>query len=67
MLSQAIGLFLPDGGTARELFVQYQSFGFGPADINLIVFDITVGFHVHANLMSVIGVFLVAQALRWFR
>lgn len=60
-------MFLPEGGTARQLFVQYQSFGFGPTNIDLIVFDITLGFHVHANLMSVIGVFVVAQALRWFR
>ncbi len=67
VLSQAVGLFLPEGSTAHQLFVQYLSFGFGPASINLIVFDIELGFHVHVNLLSVIGVFLVAQLLRWYR
>lgn len=67
VVSQAVGLFLPEEGTAHQLFVQYLSFGFGPVDLNLIVFDITLGFHVHVNLLSVIGIFLVAQLLRWYR
>ena len=67
VFSQAIGLFLPEGGTAHQLFVQYLSFGFGPGSLDLIVFDITVGFHIHVNLLSVIGIFLVAQLLRWYR
>ena len=65
--SQVFGLFLPDPGTARQLFVQYESFGFGPTEIDLLVFDVTLGFYVHVNLMSVIGIFVVSQALRWFR
>lgn len=67
VISQAVGLFLPEGSTAHQLFVQYLSFGFGPVDLNLIVFDITLGFHIHVNLLSVIGIFLVAQLLRWYR
>jgi hypothetical protein len=67
VLSQVIGLFLAEDGTARQLFVQYESFGFGPTPIDLIVFDITLGFYVHVNLMSVIGIFVVAQLLRWVR
>ncbi len=67
VLSQAIGLFLRNGSTAHQLFVQYEEFGFGPMPINLIVFHLTLGFYVHVNLMSVIGIFLVAQLLRWFR
>lgn len=67
VLGQVIGLFLAEGSTAHQLFVQYQRFGFGPTPIDLIVFEITVGFFVRVNLMSVIGIFLVAQLLRWFR
>lgn len=67
VLSQAIGLFLTEGSVARQLFVQYRTFGFGPTALDLIVFDVTLGFYVHVNLMSVIGIFLVAQILRWYR
>ena len=67
VVGQAIGLFVPEGSVAHQLFVNYESFGFGPATIRLVVFDVTVGLYVHVNLMSVIGVFLVAQLLRWIR
>jgi hypothetical protein len=67
VFSQAVGLFLTEGSPAHQLFVQYLSFGFGPTPLNLIIFDITVGFHIHVNLLSVIGIFLVAQVLRWYR
>ncbi len=67
VLGQAIGLFLPEDGVARQLFVQYETLGFSPTTIDLIVFDITLGFYVHVNLMSVIGIFVVAQLLRWVR
>jgi hypothetical protein len=62
-----IGLFVPEGSVAHQLFVQYESFGFGPAAVDLVVIDFTLGLNIHVNLMSVIGVFLVAQLLRWIR
>lgn len=67
VLGQTIGLFVPEGSVAHQLFVQYSDFGFGPTPIDLIAFDVTVGVRVHVNLMSVIGIFLVAQILRWIR
>jgi hypothetical protein len=67
VVGQAVGLFVPEGGVAHQLFVNYESFGLGPASIDLVAFDLTLGFSVHVNLMSVIGVFLVAQLLRWIR
>lgn len=66
-MSQVIGLFFTEGSTAHQLFVQYLSFGFGPTDVNLLVFDVTLGLHIHVNLMSAFGVFIVAQLLRWVR
>lgn len=47
--------------------MQYESFGFGPVAVDLVVIDFTLGLNIHVNLMSVIGVFLVAQLLRWIR
>ena len=67
VIGQTIGLFVEDGTVAHQLFVKYESFGFGPAFVDLVVFDFTLGLNVHVNLMSVIGVFLVAQLLRWIR
>lgn len=67
MLGEAIGLFLDPEGMAYRLFVKPQEFGFGPAPINLIIFTFTVGLQVQVNLMSVVGIFVVAQLLRWFR
>lgn len=67
MLGEAIGLFLDPEGTAHQLFVKPTTFGFGPAPIDLIIFEITLGLRVQVNLMSVVGIFVVAQLLRWFR
>ena len=47
--------------------MQYQEFGFGPFPVDLVAFEITLGFHARANLMSLIGIFVVAQMFRWFR
>ena len=54
VIGQAIGLFVPEGSVAHQLFVNYESFGLGPAPIDLVAFDLTLGFYVHVNLMSVI-------------
>ena len=67
VLGEALGLFLPSSGVAHQLFVQYESFGFGPTRLDLVIFEVTIGFMVRVNLMSVIGIFVVAQLLRWFR
>ncbi len=68
VLGQAMGLFLPADSVAHQLFVQqHDDIGFDPVRIDLIVFEITVGFMVRVNLMSVVGIFVVAQLLRWFR
>jgi len=67
VLSQAIGLFLSEDGTARQLLVDYRRFGFESVDLDLIVFEIKLGFLIHVNLMSVLGIFVVAQLLRWLR
>ncbi len=67
ILSNVIALFLDPDSIPYQLFV--KSVGFGP-EVNhwdLVVLDITFGFKVHFNLMSVVGLFVAAQILRWYR
>ena len=67
IFSEVIGLFLNEGSVAEQLFVRYVSFGPEVTHWNLIIIDLTFGFQIHFNLMSVIGVFVASQMLRWYR
>ncbi len=65
--SELIGLLLREGSVAEQLFVRYVSFGPETVTIDLIILDLTFGFKIHVNLMSLIGIFVAAQILRWYR
>ena len=67
VVSEVIGLFLTEGSVAEQLFVRYVSFGPEVTHWNLVIIDVTFGFQLHFNLMSVIGVFTASQMLRWYR
>ena len=67
IFSEVIGLFLNEGSVAEQLFVRYISFGPEVTHWNLVIIDLTFGFEIHFNLMSVIGVFVASQVLRWYR
>ena len=67
IISQVIGLFLEEGSVAEQLFVRSVSFGPELNHWDLVVLDITFGFKLHFNFMSVIGVFVASQILRWYR
>jgi len=67
MVSEVIGLFLSEGSVAEQLFVRYISFGPEVTHWNLVILDVTFGFQLHFNLMSIIGVFVASQMLRWYR
>lgn len=67
IVSEVIGLFLNEGTVAEQLFVRYISFGPEVTHWNLVIIDLTLGFQIHFNLMSVIGVFVASQMLRWYR
>ena len=67
VVSEVIGLFLTEGSVAEQLFVRYVSFGPEVTHWNLVIIDVTFGFQIHFNLMSVIGVFTASQMLRWYR
>jgi Domain of unknown function (DUF4321) len=66
VVGQAIGLIMPEGKLIRDVFVNSTDFHVGPLHIDLVVFSFTFGFSLRVNLMSAVGVFLVALVLRWF-
>jgi len=67
LLSKVIGLFLEPGSVAHQLFVASVSFGPAVNTWNLVIIELTFGFQIEFNLMSVIGVFIASQMLRWYR
>ena len=67
LFSEVIGLFLSEGSVAEQLFVRYIEFGPEVSHWDLVIIDLTFGFQIHFNLMSVIGVFVASQMLRWYR
>jgi hypothetical protein len=64
VVGEVIGLLLPDGNVIRELFVSGKEFRVGPAHLDMIVFTFTVGFTLKVNLVSVLGIIVVAFILR---
>ncbi len=67
IVSEVIGLFLNEGSVAEQLFVRFISFGPKVNEWNLVILEVTFGFQIRFNLMSVIGVFVASQMLRWYR
>lgn len=66
VVGEVIGLLLPEGKVIRDVFVSSTDFHVGPLHLDLVVFSFTVGFSLRVNLMSAVGVFLVALVLRWY-
>jgi hypothetical protein len=66
VVGEAIGLLMPEGKVVRDVFVNSTDFHVGPLHLDLVVFSFTFGFSLRVNLMSAVGVFLVALVLRWF-
>lgn len=68
VFSKVIGLFVRPDTVAGKLFVEvYQPIGLEAITLNLVVIQVTFGLTLQVNLMSVIGVFVAAQLLRWYR
>jgi len=67
IMGEVIGLFLPRGSMAEQLFVTFHDMGPDVVTLDLVIIDLTFGFKIHFNLMSVIGVFIASQMLRWYR
>jgi hypothetical protein len=67
IMGEVIGLFLPEGSMAEQLFVTFHDMGPEVVTLDLVILELTFGFKIHFNLMSVIGVFIASQMLRWYR
>lgn len=67
IMGEVIGLFLPEGSMAETLFVTFHDLGPDVVTLDLVILTLTFGFKIHFNLMSVIGVFIASQMLRWYR
>jgi Domain of unknown function (DUF4321) len=63
-LGEVLSLVLPEG-VVKEFFLRSASFGFGPAEINLVILTFTLGFSLKINIIGVIGIILLGYLLRW--
>ncbi len=63
-LGEVLGLILPHG-VVREFFLRAASFGFGPANINLIIISFTIGLKLKINIIGVLGIALASYFLRF--
>jgi len=66
VVGEMIGLLLPEGNVIRELFVSGKEFRVGPAHLDMVVFTFTIGFSLKVNLVSVLGIIIVAFMLRMY-
>ncbi len=66
VVGEAIGTLLPGNSVIKELFVSGKEFRAGPVYLDMIVFTLTVGFSLKVNLVSVLGIILVAFLMRWY-
>ncbi len=64
VVGEVIGLVLPEGNVMRELFVSGKVLSVGPFDLDLIVLQLTFGLSLKVNLISVLGIVVVALLLR---
>ncbi len=67
IFSEIIGLFLEEGSVAHQLFVRSVDFGPELNQWDLVILEIAFGFKLHFNFMSLVGVFVASQILRWYR
>jgi hypothetical protein len=66
VFGEVIGILLPEGKVIRDVFVNSTNLHVGPLHVDLVVFSFTFGFSLHLNLMSAVGIFVVALMLRWY-
>ena len=65
LLGEVIGSVLPQGAV-RTLFEKSVEFGFDSFHLNLYAVDLTLGFMLKLNFVSVLMVLLVIVYYRWW-
>ncbi|MDZ7859709.1 MAG: DUF4321 domain-containing protein [Candidatus Krumholzibacteriota bacterium] len=66
VVGEVIGILLPDGSVIEKLFISGSEFHVGPVFCDLIVFTFTIGFSLKVNLISVLGIVIVAFMMRLY-
>ena len=66
VVGELIGLLLPDDNVIRELFVSGKVLRVGPLHLDLIVLTFALEFSLKVNLVSVLGIIVVAFLLRMY-
>ena len=66
VVGELISHLLPEDNVLRQLFVASTEFEVGPFHCNLIVFTFTLGFSLKVNLVSLLGIVVVAFLLRMY-
>lgn len=66
VVGELIGHFMPEGNVIKQLFVSGPNFEVGPLYCNLIVFTFTIGFSLKVNLVSVLGIIVIAFIMRMY-
>jgi hypothetical protein len=68
ILSGVIQLFLKDGSMAEKILVSGTTIGpWKLHRLDLIFLRLNLELEFHFNLMTVVGIFLGLQVLRWYR
>ena len=66
VVGELIGLLLPADNVIRELFVSGKEFSVGPVHLDMIIFTFTLAFTLKVNLVSVLGIVVVAFLMRMY-
>ena len=66
VIGEIIGLLMPEG-VVKEFFLRSVKASVGPVTLDLHAFSVTLGFGLKLNIVSVLGVCLVAYLFRWYR
>jgi hypothetical protein len=61
---QIVGKVLP-AGPVKSFFLMSVPVGFQPVHADLAVFTFDIGFMLRLNIISIVGVVLLAYFLRW--
>ena len=64
LLGDLLGIVLLDG-IPRDVLTYSRSFTLEPFTVNLLVVSFTLGFSLTFNLLSVLGIFVMIQLLKW--
>ncbi len=64
-IGHILGLVLPEGAV-KQVFLKSISVGIPEFHLSLAIIGITFGLTLNINLITIIGIILMAYILRWF-